>query len=206
MVADEGVQAMCASAVNNICTYVIGETEKEQPRESSFLRQSKENTHVLPYLLVSLLHTVLFEDSSVQWSLSRPLLGLIILQRDVSPLSLFSLCHLKPKSLIFHEKKKKFFERDTETVIGTQLSAKQEPLREALQLLMTNIEPNLQTHNRERFTQNMTALRLRLQTEELVLRAPTADVIRAVSQQTDAMGAEQLGNLLDDMTSMSMAA
>ena len=74
-----------------------------------------------------------------------------------------------------------------------------------MSLLMLETEPNLQTHNRERFTQNMTALRRRLQNEELVLRAPTADVIRAVSQQSDTAGAEQLGNLLSEMTSMSMA-
>ena len=90
-------------------------------------------------------------------------------------------------------------------MIGTQLPEKQEPLRESLQLLMLDIEPNLQTHNRERFTQNMTALRRRLQAEELVLRAPTADVIRAVSQQHDAMGVDQLSNLMSEMTSMSMA-
>ena len=80
---DEGVQAMCASAVDNICTYFVTQSEKQTPKETPIMQQNTDAPQVLPYLMVSLLNTVLFEDSSVQWSLSRPLLGLIVLQRDV---------------------------------------------------------------------------------------------------------------------------
>lgn len=74
---------MCASAVDNICTYFVTQGEKEVPRDTPIMQQSKQCPQVLPYLMVSVLNTVLFEDSSVQWSLSRPLLGLIVLQREV---------------------------------------------------------------------------------------------------------------------------
>lgn len=177
---DDAVQAQCASAIDNICTYLINKRQRREPQETSLMKFATELPQAMPYLMVSLLHTVLFEESSVQWSLSRPLLGLILLYGE-------------------------FYKRYTEALVFAQLPEKQEVLRSALALLMVDIEPNLHARNRDKFTQNMTALRRKVLAEELVLRAPTSDVIQAVSEGgADLMNAEQITDLLSEMKTMTV--
>ncbi|KAI8143944.1 hypothetical protein BJV82DRAFT_683294 [Fennellomyces sp. T-0311] len=99
----------CA-AINNICTFVAQETEKNEirksinadegsPTPSSERRRSSSSkqapaTHwlmsyltqfpnILPSLLVTILNLVLFDDTQDQWALSRPLYVLMLLQKEV---------------------------------------------------------------------------------------------------------------------------
>ena len=113
----------CAT-INNICTFVAQETEKnairkslgvggsnitnddsnanelEQQRRRSSSSKQAPATHwlmtylaqfpnILPSLLVTLLNLVLFDDTQDQWTLSRPLYVLMLLQKQVEYLSFF---------------------------------------------------------------------------------------------------------------------
>lgn len=87
---DQVVFSHACSAINHICCYVIGETERltrqQQRRRSSqqhwLITYLAQFRHVLPALLTSLLQILLFDDKADQWTLSRPLYPLILLERD----------------------------------------------------------------------------------------------------------------------------
>lgn len=103
--SDPLVRTHACSTVNNICTFVIGETEKAEIRLANsekkeenevvvkknktlqgvwFLNYFQQFPQVLPRLLTTLFGMILFDDNNDQWQLSRPLYTLVLLQRDVS--------------------------------------------------------------------------------------------------------------------------
>ncbi|KAG0271184.1 Exportin 7, partial [Linnemannia exigua] len=92
------------------------------------------NKDILNYLLVVLFSVTVFENRNNHWSLSRPLLGLILLNRD-------------------------FFAEYTNTFVQAQLPDRKEPLQKLVNGLMEGIETNLTTANRDRFTTNTNAFR-----------------------------------------------
>ncbi|KAF9970123.1 Exportin 7 [Actinomortierella ambigua] len=108
---------------------------QEEQREAHWLVQYiLTDKRLLNYLFVNLFYVVVFENRSNHWSLSRPLLGLILLDRD-------------------------FFVRYTTMFIHAQLPDRQEQVQKAVSSLMENIDFNLTTTNRDRFTQNTTAFK-----------------------------------------------
>ena len=58
-----------------------------------FLQVLKQHPEILQQILSTVLNVIMFEDCRNQWSMSRPLLGLILLNEDVSLLivSLFTM-------------------------------------------------------------------------------------------------------------------
>ncbi|KAF9129906.1 Exportin 7 [Mortierella sp. GBA39] len=92
------------------------------------------NKDVMNYLLAVLFSVVVFENRNNHWALSRPLLGLILLNRD-------------------------FFAEYTSLFVQAQLPDRQEPLQKLVHGLMEGIETNLSTANRDRFTTNTNAFR-----------------------------------------------
>lgn len=104
---DSLIRAHACSAIYNICSYVVKETEKAEReaqsasndplsrRRSSVASSSnqlpgnhwlmnyfRQFNQSLPSLLSTVFNLVLFDDTSDQWSLSRPLYVLMLLQRD----------------------------------------------------------------------------------------------------------------------------
>ncbi|KAG0336956.1 Ran-binding protein 17 [Podila humilis] len=92
------------------------------------------NRDILSFLFVSIFQVVAFEMRNNHWSLSRPLLGLILLNR-------------------------KFFVEYTNNLVHAQLPVHQETLQKAVDGIMEGVEVNLSTQNRDRFTTNITAFR-----------------------------------------------
>ncbi|RCH78939.1 Exportin 7, partial [Rhizopus stolonifer] len=103
------VRAHACSAIYNICSFVVKETEKAEReaqnasssdplvRRRSSVASNNNNqisgshwlvaylaqfNQTLPSLLATVFGLVLFDDNSDQWSLSRPLYALMLLQRD----------------------------------------------------------------------------------------------------------------------------
>ncbi|KAG0227723.1 Exportin 7 [Actinomortierella wolfii] len=109
--------------------------QQEEQREAHWLVQYiMADKRLLNYLFVNLFYVVVFENRSNHWSLSRPLLGLILLDRE-------------------------FFMQYTTMFIHAQLPDRQEQVQKAINSLMENIDFNLNTTNRDRFTQNVTAFK-----------------------------------------------
>lgn len=57
-----------------------------------FLQVLKQHPEILQQILSTVLNVIMFEDCRNQWSMSRPLLGLILLNEEVS-LQLFHLVY-----------------------------------------------------------------------------------------------------------------
>ncbi|CAM9617883.1 unnamed protein product [Rangifer tarandus platyrhynchus] len=81
-----------------------------------------------------LMNTIVFEDCRNQWSVSRPLLGLILLNE-------------------------KYFGELRAGLISSQPLPKQEALAQCFRSLMEGVEQNLSLKNRDKFTQNLSVFR-----------------------------------------------
>ncbi|KAG0358839.1 Exportin 7 [Gamsiella multidivaricata] len=108
--------------------------QQEQQGTHWLVEYVLSNKQAFAYLLMVLFQVIAFENRSNQWSLSRPLLGLILLNRG-------------------------FFVEYTTRFVQAQLPDRQEQLQKAVDGLMDGIENNLTTANRDRFTTNATAFR-----------------------------------------------
>uniref|UniRef100_A0A4W5MNF4 Exportin 7 n=1 Tax=Hucho hucho TaxID=62062 RepID=A0A4W5MNF4_9TELE len=97
--------------------------------------------HIVTYLfkqvttmLSTVLNIIIFEDCRNQWSMSRPLLGLILLNE-------------------------KYFADLRNSIVNSQPPEKQQAMHLCFENLMEGIERNLLTKNRDRFTQNLSVFR-----------------------------------------------
>ncbi|KAF8941502.1 Exportin 7 [Dissophora ornata] len=109
--------------------------QQQQQQETHWLVEYlMANKEVLNYLFLVIFQVVAFENRSNYWSLSRPLLGLILLNRD-------------------------FYVEYTNNFVQSQLPDRQEQVQTAVNALMEGVEYNTATLNRDRFTQNITSFR-----------------------------------------------
>ena len=93
---------------------------------------------LLPDLLYSLFDIVLFDDCFNQWSLSRPMLSLILVITMIDEQEMSNL---------------------TACLIASQPHEKQEYLAQCLDKLMKDVDATLESKNRDRFTQNLSPVR-----------------------------------------------
>ncbi|XP_053977684.1 exportin-7 isoform X2 [Hylaeus anthracinus] len=98
-----------------------------------FLQVLKQHPEILQQILSTVLNVIMFEDCRNQWSMSRPLLGLILLNED-------------------------YFNQLRENIIRSQPVDKQATMAQWFENLMEGIERNLLSRNRDRFTQNLSML------------------------------------------------
>ncbi|KAL1520643.1 hypothetical protein AB1Y20_022216 [Prymnesium parvum] len=132
------ISSQCAAALEHLAAFHFQQLTEERERPAK--RHLQAHLHNEPGLfsgqLEVLLHMVVFEDCANQWSLSRPLLALILTNSD-------------------------FFARWKEEALAHQAGnhERQQKLALAFEKLMTDVQPNLDAKNRDRFTQNLTLFR-----------------------------------------------
>ncbi|XP_037252841.1 ran-binding protein 17 isoform X3 [Falco rusticolus] len=141
---DTIVSSSCCASLDYIVTYLFKHLAKEgkkslRCREISqdgqrLLHFMQQNPEVLQQMMSILMNTIIFEDCRNQWSVSRPLLGLILLNE-------------------------KYFSELRATLIASQPDNKREVLDQCFRNLMEGVEQNLLVKNRDRFTQNMSVFR-----------------------------------------------
>ena len=110
---------------------------------------------------LQVLNIIMFEDCRNQWSMSRPLLGLILLNEEYfqvlsigsvdSPLSFYFLL----TEIIYLD----LFQNLRDQIISSQPADKRGAMMTWFENLMDGIERNLLTKNRDRFTQNLSVFR-----------------------------------------------
>ncbi|GFQ72460.1 exportin-7 [Trichonephila clavata] len=142
--SDTMVCAGCCAALDHLVTYIFKKISKvgrkrrtsdtEQHEEETCLRVLKQHPEILQQMLSTNLNIVIFEECRNQWSMSRPLLGLILLNEE-------------------------YFNQLRQSIINSQLPEKRCIMATWFDSLMDGIERNLQTKNRERFTQNLSVFR-----------------------------------------------
>ncbi|XP_070630612.1 ran-binding protein 17 isoform X6 [Bos indicus] len=141
---DTVVSSSCCTSLDYIVTYLFKHIAKEgkkslRCREATqagqrLLHFMQQNPEVLQQMMSVLMNTIVFEDCRNQWSVSRPLLGLILLNE-------------------------KYFGELRAGLINSQPLPKQEVLAQCFRNLMEGVEQNLSVKNRDRFTQNLSVFR-----------------------------------------------
>eukprot|EP00898_Chlorokybus_atmophyticus_P001655 jgi/Chlat1/2490/Chrsp175S02362 len=138
---DVSISSQCASAIDNLAafyfnSYVSAVTSGEvpPPAAQSMAKHLVESPQLLPEILKSLFEIVLFEDCANQWSLSRPMLSLILINEQ-----------------IFNELKAQ--------LLSSQPPDRQQKLLVCFDKLMADVSRSLESKNRDKFTQNLTVFR-----------------------------------------------
>ncbi|KAI3445190.1 hypothetical protein Pfo_001855 [Paulownia fortunei] len=135
---DAGISSQCASAIDNLAAFyfnniTMGEAPTS-PAAVNLARHIAECPALLPEILKTLFEIVLFEDCSNQWSLSRPMLSLILINEQM-------FTDLKAQ------------------ILASQPVDQHQRLASCFDKLMADITRSLDSKNRDKFTQNLTIFR-----------------------------------------------
>lgn len=127
----------CCATLDHIVTYLFKWISKNNKKSilnsqvsgnregEACLKVLEIHPEILQQMLSTILNIIMFEDCRNQWSMSRPLLGLILLNED-------------------------YFQQLRQTVIQSQPLDKQASMVQWFDNLMEGIERNLLTKNRDR--------------------------------------------------------
>jgi len=132
----------CCATLDHIVTHLFkqmsmkGKVRRGQtmPENDALVQVVKMHPEILQQMLSTVLNIIMFEDCRNQWSMSRPLLGLILLNED-------------------------YFQSLRDQIIQSQSAAKQSSMATWFKNLMDGVERNLLTKNRDKFTQNLSVFR-----------------------------------------------
>ncbi|XP_051118324.1 uncharacterized protein LOC127242236 isoform X2 [Andrographis paniculata] len=135
---DGGISSQCAAAVDNLAAFYFnnitsGEV-RTSPAAANLARHIAECPALLPEILKTLFEIVLFEDCGNQWSLSRPMLSLILINEQM-------FTDLKAQ------------------ILASQPADQHQRLATCFEKLMADITRSLDSKNRDKFTQNLTVFR-----------------------------------------------
>uniref|UniRef100_A0AAY4ECQ8 Importin N-terminal domain-containing protein n=1 Tax=Denticeps clupeoides TaxID=299321 RepID=A0AAY4ECQ8_9TELE len=132
----------CCSSLDHIVTYLFKQLSRSTKKRAApmaqesdrFLHIMQQHPEMIQQMLSTVLNIIIFEDCRNQWSMSRPLLGLILLNE-------------------------KYFADLRNGIVNSQPPEKQQAMHLCFENLMEGIERNLLTKNRDRFTQNLSVFR-----------------------------------------------
>lgn len=135
---DAGISSQCASAVDNLAAFYFNNiTVGEAPPSQAALNLAQhiaECPTLFPEILKTLFEVILFEDVGNQWSISRPILSLILVSEQ-----------------IFSDLKAQ--------ILASQPRDQQQRLMQCFDKLMADVTRSLDSRNRDKFTQNLTLFR-----------------------------------------------
>ncbi|KAL1811235.1 hypothetical protein ACET3Z_021300 [Daucus carota] len=135
---DSSISTQCASAVDNLAAYYFNNITMGEaptlPAAVMLARHIAECPRLLPEILRTLFEIVLFEDCNNQWSLSRPMLSLILISEQI-------FTDLKAQ------------------ILGSQPVDQHQRLSLCFDKLMADVTRSLDSKNRDKFTQNLTVFR-----------------------------------------------
>jgi len=125
-----------SNSINSLCEFIIKKSMKETEESQAMKQVLSEVPTVLYTILQEVITVVLTEDSNYMWTLSKPLLGLIILnERNYEEICIYVISKI------------------------TSNSDMQQTLSQAMNKLMTGVSRNLDLRNRDRFARNFNELR-----------------------------------------------
>ncbi|XP_030534539.1 exportin-7 isoform X1 [Rhodamnia argentea] len=135
---DTNISSQCASAVDNLAAFyfnniTMGEAPNS-PAAINLARRIADCPTLFPEILKTLFEIVLFEDCGNQWSLSRPMLSLILISEQ-----------------IFSDLKAQ--------ILASQPVDQHQRLSLCFDKLMADVTRSLDSKNRDKFTQNLTVFR-----------------------------------------------
>ncbi|XP_050938096.1 uncharacterized protein LOC103488430 isoform X1 [Cucumis melo] len=135
---DTNISSQCASAVDNLAAFyfnniTMGEAPSS-PAAINLARHIVDCPTFFPEILKTLFEIVLFEDCGNQWSLSRPMLSLILISEQM------------------------FTDLKTQ-ILASQAMDQHSRLSLCFEKLMADVTRSLDSKNKDKFTQNLTVFR-----------------------------------------------
>ena len=127
--------AQCASAVDNLATYIFLNQSKDKPTVNRIRAHIQFEPDVLHQLMSTLFNTLLFTSQANHWAVTRPILSLLLANEG------------------------SYTDYQTQ-LISTQTPENQERLREEFAKLTLEIQRSVELANRDKFTQKLTMFRL----------------------------------------------
>ncbi|XP_052046945.1 exportin-7 isoform X2 [Apodemus sylvaticus] len=184
----------CCSCLDHIVTYLFKQLSRSTKKRTAplnresdcFLHIMQQHPAMIQQMLSTVLNIIIFEDCRNQWSMSRPLLGLILLnekpEENMSspgtgitggcelpygcwelnrgpPEEQPVLLNAEPSLQLPLLKRMCYFSDLRNSIVNSQPPEKQQAMHLCFENLMEGIERNLLTKNRDRFTQNLSAFR-----------------------------------------------
>ena len=149
----------CCNTLDHIVTYVFRQltakgkkarkaVEQQQGAPLQLIRLMEVRPELLQQMLSCILNIVMFEECRNQYSMSRPLLGLILLNEEVSWSEMnfmFMRIYLRVSYL------SQYFGQLRESIIRSQPVDKQGLMAQWFENLMDGIERNVTAKNRDRY-------------------------------------------------------
>ena len=126
----------CCQSLDNILSYAFKQANKKTPSTTGALlvHNIQQCKVLIQEIMASILNTVMFEECRNQWSMSRPLLSLILVDLE-------------------------YFQRYQKRIIELQPSELRVRMEKCFEQLMENIEQSVNVKNKDKFTQNLSVLR-----------------------------------------------
>jgi len=158
--AINSVQTRSCGTLDNLVTLVYKQLKRKEvldrqtqevkarlmlptPTLSNFVQLLSKQPGILQEMLAIALYHVLFEECKNQWSISRPLLPLILFNKDY-----------------FDQLKNQVLSQNIRTAPDMAVAEKiQRDVEACFKKLMTDIEDNLDVRNRDKFTHSLTIFR-----------------------------------------------
>ncbi|TYJ15852.1 hypothetical protein E1A91_A10G211000v1 [Gossypium mustelinum] len=135
---DINISSQCAAAVDNLAAFYFNNiTMGEAPTSPASVKLAQhiaDCPSLFPQILKTLFEIVLFEDCGNQWSLSRPMLSLILISEQI-------FADLKAQ------------------ILASQPVDHHQRLSICFDKLMSDVTRSLDSKNRDKFTQNLTVFR-----------------------------------------------
>ncbi|KAJ2784420.1 hypothetical protein H4R18_001130 [Coemansia javaensis] len=150
--AETTVSSSACTVIDSVLSAAIEGAETGRVADLAALVHRR--TDIVQYLLRTILNIVLFEDRPNDWSFSRPLFCLMVLDRE------FALQH-------------------TAQIVQYQPPERRDALVAALKELLSAAEYVLTTKNRDLFTQALTHYRREATAKNLILMVPTTQTLGA---------------------------
>ncbi|PTQ44857.1 hypothetical protein MARPO_0017s0001 [Marchantia polymorpha] len=135
---DVSISSQCASAVDSLAGFYFSKITTGESRASTeavnMTRHLSQCPNIFLEILKTLFELVLLEDCANQWSLSRPMLSLILISEQI-------YSNLRAQ------------------LLSSQPSDQQHRLAECFDKLMADVARTIEPKNRDKFTQNLTVFR-----------------------------------------------
>lgn len=133
---DLSLSSQICAALDHFCTYYYTHSKKHDQLSQLIANHLTQNQDLLPRILAQFFNMIMFQECGNQWSLSRTMLSLIVTH-----------------PAFFDNLKQQI----ANTIGGGEERQKQ--LREAFDKLMSGVEMNLDSKNRDKFTGNLITFR-----------------------------------------------
>uniref|UniRef100_A0A0E0MUM9 Importin N-terminal domain-containing protein n=1 Tax=Oryza rufipogon TaxID=4529 RepID=A0A0E0MUM9_ORYRU len=135
---DTGISTQCASAIDSLAAFyfnnITAADGPPSPAALNLARHIGEFPTLFPQILKTLFEIIIFEDAGNQWSLSRPILSLIMINEQM-------------------------FSNLRAQILASQPVDQQQRLSQCFEKLMSDVARNLEPKNRDKFTKNLTTFR-----------------------------------------------